>query len=139
MKTSHTGARRQAVARPGHIAVSKMMAHLFEGGAGLYELADHSGLCLHTVRAYIRQMRKERVVYICGWDEDSAGRATIPTYCIGRQPDAKRLAPQSRAEAARKWRARRKQRDMIQATAGVMRASRTHTSAPGGQPHSASE
>lgn len=107
--------------RTGHIAVAKMMSSLFDGGASLADIVEHSGLCIHTVRGYIRQLRKERVVYISSWDEDDIGRATVPTYAIGRKPDAKRI-PRSRAQTAKQWRERRKLRALIHVTAGAIQA-----------------
>ena len=100
---------------------AKMMKLLTdESGQSIYDIMDETGLHYGTVQRYLRELYKEKVVYICAWQKDAHGRDAIRVYTIGSRADARRKR-MTRAE--KKARSRRK-REMLVLT--HMTAGRSH-------------
>jgi predicted ArsR family transcriptional regulator len=102
--------------RTGHIALGKFLALLLDEPSTVDEIAEYSGLSTQTIRSYIRTWRKEQIIYVAGWQEDTRGRLTHKSYQLGRSADVPRPRVRlSQAERARRQRERRKQERMLDA------------------------
>jgi hypothetical protein len=98
----------RAPARVSHLAIAQMVACLADGDATVPDMAEHSGLCQFTVRAYVRAMRRAGAIHVSAWCHDECGRQTLAGYKVGRKQDARRVPPQTRAQMAKNQRARKK-------------------------------
>lgn len=94
--------------RVSHLALAGMVAQMVQGTVTVPDMAEATGLSEQTIRGYVRALRKARVLHIAAWEQDAAGRQTMPAYTLGARPDAKRKPPRTRAEIARHYRARKK-------------------------------
>ena len=101
-----------------------------EPGRSYNELAEESGLCVHTVRRYVLAMREARpkVAYICGWDLDVRGNPSIRLFKLGNKRDAPR-PKKTNAERLRQQAARKKQKRIQNAIAGVTQCPTDQSSA----------
>ena len=89
---------------------AKMMKMLMdESGQSIYDIVDETGLHYITVQRYLRELYKEKVVYIRAWQKDAHGRDAIRIYAIGSREDARR---KRLTGAERQARSRRK-REML--------------------------
>ena len=79
---------------------------LMEGTRTAEELAEETGLHIHTVYQYTRELHKVKAVHIADWEKDTLGRDSMPIFMIGNKPDAKR-ATMSKAQIAKNYRARK--------------------------------
>ncbi len=98
---------KRAPSRPSHLAIAELVARLAAGPATVPELAEQSGLSEQSVRGYVRAMRRRKVIYIAGWEQDAHGRQSLAAYAIGDRPAAVRKPPRTRAETLRHYRARK--------------------------------
>ena len=93
-----------------------------EAGLSYDDLADLTGLHVHTVRRYVlamREARPRRVAYISGWDLDVRGNPSIRLFRLGDKADTPR-PKQSNAERLRRMRHRKKQQRIQNALAGAL-------------------
>lgn len=98
-----------------HIALGHLISALLEGEQTVPDLHERTGLCASSLRHYMQVFRQMRLVYVAGWHCDKRGRLTVRAYSLGREKDAiKKVTPINRAELARKYRARKRQQQMIQ-------------------------
>jgi predicted ArsR family transcriptional regulator len=109
--------------RTGHIALGKFLALLLgDEPSTVDDISEHSGLSPQTIRSYIRTWRKEGIIFVAAWEEDTRGRMTHKAYQLGRSADVPRprvrLSP---AERARRQRERRRQERMLSALNGGTR------------------
>lgn len=65
------------------------------------ELADETGLHVHTVREYVRELVKAGVVRVASWQEDARGRCTIAEFELSSKPSVKRPRLTAAQRAAR--------------------------------------
>lgn len=91
------------------VAFAEFIAALSMGGHTFQELAEHTGLHIKTVYAYVKALHKAKQVYIESWVKDRAGRVCVAVYRLGHGKDAKKQRV-SRAESCRRWRERRTER-----------------------------
>lgn len=91
-----------------------------EAGLSYDDLADLTGLHVHTVRRYLLAMReaRPRAARISGWDLDSRGNPSIRLFALGRAPDVPR-PKMSNAERQRRQVLRKRQQRIQNALAGV--------------------
>ena len=93
-------------------SVAKMMRMMLGGKPTMHELVAESGLCVHTVRAYIKAMHLERTCHISGWAQDRRGAYMTPRWSLGALPDAARPLP---LEGGKRMRAQRLRAKMLKA------------------------
>jgi hypothetical protein len=75
------------------------------------EVVHHCGLPRNLVAATVSRLKKRKLVHISSWtyQDGTMGRNhPIANYAVGNRPNAKKPAPKSAAELARKYRAERK-------------------------------
>ena len=90
------------------VLFAKMMKMLTaEDGATWTQIANATGLHRNTVGNYVREMYKQRVVYVCGWERDGRASYSIRVFKLGSERDVKRPV-QTRAEIARRYKTKRK-------------------------------
>lgn len=87
------------------LVVSVLQRH---GPTGFVELAELTGLSLHTIRnsGYLNALRAQKRVHICGWRRARQGPMT-PIYAAGAGSDAPRPESFSSAEKSRRYRERK--------------------------------
>lgn len=56
---------------------------LIAGESTAHELAEESGVRLHTIRKVVNIMNRRGTIHICGWAKDKLDRAIIPIYKVG--------------------------------------------------------
>lgn len=92
--------------RLGPLSVAKITRALLDGPCSILELRLVSGLNISTLHEYMRALRKEGVVHICGWEKDATGRESLRIFKLGADKDAPR-AKKSKAQIARECRKRK--------------------------------
>lgn len=103
------------------LSIARLMDALMDGPCTTHELVAVSGLSLGTVRHYVLTLHRESVAYIAHWEQNSRGAYTTPAYMLGRKRDA--IKPvMGASERNKAWRARRRQIELIHATAGHLAA-----------------
>lgn len=102
--------------RISHLTTAKVIKALLDGPCTAHEIVAASGLHIVTVYEFLRTMRKIKVAHIASWDSDSLGRDCIAVFALGPGRDAKRRR-YTRAEIARRYRDRKKQRLLASAIA----------------------
>lgn len=88
---------------------AKMLAYYKEGDLAIDEVAEQTGLHISTVRNYTNELHRAGVVHIVQWKRDAGGRPSRRVFMLGGGKDAKRPT-QTRAEIARRYKERYKQR-----------------------------
>lgn len=118
---------RPAKPRVTEITLRVFLQKLMEGGHTKNELAEETGLAEASVRRLLREFMKGQhaapptnLVRMSAYETDKAGRYTIGVYewAPGKR-DAPRPKPLTKEERCRRYRANRKVRKMVHATAGV--------------------
>ncbi|MGQ0710007.1 MAG: helix-turn-helix domain-containing protein [Rhodoferax sp.] len=111
--------------RLGPLSVAKVMRALLDGPCSVLELQQVSGLSTSTLHAYMRALRKERVVHISGWEKDATGRDSLRVFQLGAGRDAARKR-KPKALVARECRQRKQEARMLQRVAGVLPQAANH-------------
>lgn len=126
--------RRRVTTRVNALAVSHMLRGIQDGCHTLYDLADMSGLQYQTVLHYCKVLHKQKVIHICDWNEDIRGGRTLRVYAMGADKDMPKPKPQSGKEICARYRAKKKQLELLQRMAGnaPTQTTRTHQE-PGDQ------
>ena len=94
------------------IANANLMWMLLRGHWTYDELVEESGLSEPTVRDYIQELRRRRVVFVADWEQDRAGRRTRPCFQM-KTKDGQKDTPKpkmSGAERARRYRAKKRRK-----------------------------
>jgi transcription initiation factor IIE alpha subunit len=92
--------------RLGALSMAKITRALLDGPCSINELKQVSGLNTNTLHAYMRALRKEGVVHICGWEKDATGRESLRVFKLGNDKDVPRTK-KSKAQIARECRKRK--------------------------------
>lgn len=87
-------------------------------GCSVNELSEQSGLAKQTIRRYLRELQKNKVIHISEWTEDARGVCTVKVWAFGDKPDAKKPQPKTAKEACAKYRAKMKHIKLIQQMTG---------------------
>lgn len=89
-------------------AIALMMRMMMGKRCTMADLVESSGLCLHTVRAYVKALHLAGVCHISGWKMDKRGAFTTPTWTIGVKDDVEKPKQISSADRMRTARRRDK-------------------------------
>lgn len=92
-----------------HIVLAKTMKVLMEGPVTAHEIAELTGVHLVTAQEWMRSLRKEEAVHICGWLPDSMGRDATAVYKLGPGKDK----PRARMTAAQRQARHRQKLQLI--------------------------
>lgn len=103
----HSGVRMRITA----LSYAKLIAAMMDSPMSVTELADEVGLAVKTVRGYVHALHREKVCRIGGWECYSRGRTAC--FIMGRGPDAPRPKAKPNSQAAKEWRTRRKQAELL--------------------------
>lgn len=87
------------------IAFAVILRELLDGPCTALELAAETGMRHETVLGWIRAMRRQSVLHVAQWVEDSQGRRGTAAYSLGNKPDAPRR-PMQRREIVKRYRQR---------------------------------
>ena len=94
------------------------MIRMLIDGATVHEIVEETGLHKVTVTRYTRELHKAGALHIAYWEADSLGRECIKGYRIGDQRDAPRQKRKTPAQRTALYRARKRQRELLQMMAG---------------------
>lgn len=87
--------------------MARTIALLNQGPITAAKLAVEAEVHLVTAQTWLRELRKQGVVHIDQWLQDSLGRDCIPVYRLGEGEDrSRRRTP--RAEIMRRYRERKR-------------------------------
>lgn len=101
-------------------AYAAFFESLVKGEATVRDLIADCGLAANTVRKLVHAMRRRRLIHVTAWEQDSAGRWTVPVYKLGSRADAPRPAPLTSTQ--RSANQRRRNRDAAIRNLGVPHA-----------------
>lgn len=90
------------------MSYAKLVRELHDGPFSFAELAENTGLHYHTVRDYVNQLHKERLVYVADWEKDRLGRDCKPLWSFGIDRKDKRRAKLTAKERQQRHRAKKK-------------------------------
>lgn len=62
---------------------AKLLKLLYERGGTCRQLAEETGFTDNTIRDYIRELRRQHLVYIASYETDWRARACAPSYAFG--------------------------------------------------------
>lgn len=77
---------------------------LMSGPTTTKEISERTGLAHLTVLELLREMRRQKTVYVCGWLRDSGQHASIRVYSIGCEPDAPKPPPLTDSQRNQRYR-----------------------------------
>jgi hypothetical protein len=83
-----------------------MLKHLTEGGVTAQEIAHLSSSNPQSVRKFLKELKKHRLVYISGWQVLKNNRIKLPQYKLGDRTDATKPGPLPKALIAQRYRQR---------------------------------
>ncbi len=81
------------------------------------DLTEGSGLADKTVRMWVQEMKRAKLVYLAMFSPDSRGYMRIPEFEWGNKPDA-RIKCSTSAERSARWREKQNQIKLMYALAG---------------------
>jgi predicted transcriptional regulator len=110
--------RRKNNIRVGAIAIAKMLALVMEECYSVEEISEECGLAVQTIRRYMKELYKNKVIHIADWTEDVRGIRTVKVWGFGDKPDAEKPKRMTSKEACAKYRAKMKQIKLIQQMTG---------------------
>lgn len=101
--------------------LTALLLALCEGEYNARELADMASLHYNTTIAYLRALHEAHLIYICKWEKDRLGRASVPIFALVlvRNQSVPREKV-SRAEQQRRYRKRRTLRAEVTRTAELL-------------------
>ncbi len=99
------------------LALSDLLIGLQDGCHSMIELSAMTGLAIQTVRHYCNTFHRKGIVHIADWTEDKRGGRTLKVFALGTGRDMPKPAPQPKALACAKYRARRQHLRMVRAMA----------------------
>ena len=103
---SRTTARRPA--RTPLELYTEMLKHLLEGGVTAQEIAHLSNSTPQSVQKFLKELKRQKLIYISGWQMKNNNRIRLPQYKLGDgvdKPKPKRLPA---SVASKRWRDRQK-------------------------------
>jgi hypothetical protein len=106
--------RRKPTTRVNALAAAHLLRGIQDGCHTLYELTEMCGLQYQTVLKYCNALHKLKVIHICDWSEDVRGGRTLRVYAMGTAPDMPKPRRLTGKEICARYRAKRKQLQMIQ-------------------------
>lgn len=74
-------------------AAAGMISALMTGRPTIPELVESSGLCVHTVRAYVKALHLAGAVHIVAWEQNGRGAYTTPRWRAGQGVDMPKPPP----------------------------------------------
>jgi hypothetical protein len=104
--------------RLGALSMAKISRALLDGPCSIRELKVISGLSTNTLHEYMRALRKEQVVHICGWEKDATGRESLRVFKLGAGRDAPR-SKKSKAQIAKECRKRKQDAKLTNSFANI--------------------
>jgi DNA-binding transcriptional ArsR family regulator len=93
--------------RAGAKAITALLGMLTRSGGAYSDLCCASGLSQPVISAWIRELRRARMVFIGSWREDTRGIPTIPVFHWGPFPDVPRPPGKPAKVRVAEWRARK--------------------------------
>lgn len=76
--------------RLGAKTAAQMVKMLQDGTPTMHELVAETGLCIHTVRSYVKALHLAGACHITGWEPDKRGAYSTPRWTLGERADAAR-------------------------------------------------
>lgn len=93
--------------------ITKMLSLLYAGNATFEQLGAASGMAKPTVSAWVRELQRERLIYVNAWHADARGFMTIAAFSWGPGQADMRRPSMSGAERNRLYRERLKDATVV--------------------------
>lgn len=90
--------------RLGAKTAAQMIKLLQDGTPTMHELVAETGLCIHTVRSYVKALHLAGACRIAGWNVDKRGAYSTPQWSLGSLADAPKPPPVNHAARQRAYR-----------------------------------
>jgi predicted ArsR family transcriptional regulator len=91
-----------------HIKMARTIALLNSGPITAAKLAVEAEVHLVTAQSWLRELRKQGVVRVHQWLQDSLGRDCTPVYALGKGSDCPRRRA-TRAEIMKRYREKKRE------------------------------
>ena len=108
--------QRQAKVNP--LALAKMLKAMTEP-ASWKEVQDECGLSQRTLGPYLKAFRKEKLIYVAGWEKDARGSFSIRIWKWGDKDNVPKPKPKSAAQRSREYQARQRLRKAMEGIGSV--------------------
>ena len=102
-----------------HVALAQTIKLLLQGPITAHELAEYTGIHPVTAAEWMRGLRREGVVHVCGWLPDSMGRDATAVFKMGAGRDKPR-SKMTQAERQARYRQKQKQITLAHQFAGAI-------------------
>jgi len=90
--------------RLGAKLAAQMVKLLQDGTPTMHELVAETGLCIHTVRSYVKALHLAGACHISAWAMDKRGAYFTPRWALGESQDAAKTQPVDHATRQRAYR-----------------------------------
>jgi transcription initiation factor IIE alpha subunit len=87
---------------------ARLFIALSEGPVTAQDLSHSSGIYVKTVREFLRELHKHKVIHISQWDTTHNRRIKLPMFKLGEGTDAPKPKKLPSALVMRRWRERQK-------------------------------
>jgi hypothetical protein len=87
---------------------ARLFIALSEGPVTAQDLSHSSGIYVKTVREFLRELHKHKIIHISQWDTRLNRRIKLPMFKLGDGPDAPKPKKLSSSVVMRRWRERQK-------------------------------
>jgi hypothetical protein len=107
-------ARGKPKIRASAVTIGYLLAELHAGASSVKELSAASGLSLATVRDYLREFKKRKLVHIAGYDRNSQNSPSITLYQWNPGAKDAKMPKMTPAEKAKLYRKNKRERAIRQ-------------------------
>jgi hypothetical protein len=87
---------------------ARLFVALSEGPVTAQDLSHSSGIYVKTVREFLRELHKHKLIHISQWDYRNNRRIKLPMFKLGDGPDAPKPKKLPSALVMRRYRERQK-------------------------------
>jgi predicted transcriptional regulator len=87
---------------------TEMLKHLLEGGVTAQEIAHLSNSTPQSVQKFLKELKRQKLIYISGWQMKNNNRIRLPQYKLGDGVDKPKPERLPASVASKQWRDRQK-------------------------------
>ena len=90
---------------------ARLFIALSEGPVTAQDLSHSSGIYVKTVREFLRELHKHKVIHISQWDTTHNRRIKLPMFKLGEDTDAPKPKKLPSSLVMQRWRERQKTKE----------------------------
>ena len=128
MRNFKMSVKKRSQARVNPLALSKMLKAMTEP-ASWQDIQDECGLSQRTLGPYIAALRKEKIIYLAGWEKDSRGCHSIRLWKLGDKEDARKPKPKTDSQRSSEYQKRQRVRKAMEGIGNASRSDEVRTQA----------